>query len=64
MKYTTVEKYELIKRLLSGETLKREAKEQRLCNQYLGVLYDRYKKYGLKGLERKPNNYLPPGKEI
>ncbi len=60
MKYTALEKYELIKRVLSGEPLKRVAREQRLGHQYLEVLYDRYKKYGMKGLERKPNNYLPP----
>ena len=60
MKRTTKEKLQLVKRLMNGEPIKSVAKECKLGVPYLTLLYDRYKKYGPKGLERKANNYLSP----
>ena len=60
MKRTTKEKLQLVKRLMEGEPIKRVAKECKLGVPYLTLLYDRYKKYGQKGLGRKTNNYLSP----
>lgn len=60
MKRSVKEKLKLVRRILSGEPLKRIAKETGLGQEYLSVLYDRYKKYGKKGLERKANHYLSP----
>lgn len=58
MKRSVKEKLKLVRRILSGEPLKRIAKETGLGQAYLSVLYDRYKRYGKKGLERKTNRYL------
>ena len=55
MKRSVKEKLKLVRRILSGEPLKRIAKETGLGQAYLSVLYDRYKRYGKKGLERKTN---------
>ena len=60
MKHSAKEKLKLIYRIQSGESLKRIAKETGLGQAYLSVLYDRYKKYGKKGLERKVNRYYSP----
>ena len=60
MKHSAKEKLKLIYRIQSGEPLKRIAKETGLGQAYLSVLYDRYKKYGKKGLERKVNRYHSP----
>ena len=60
MKHSAKEKLKLIYRIQSGESLKRIAKETGLGQAYLSVLYDRYKKYGKKGLERKVNRYHSP----
>lgn len=60
MKHSAKEKLKLIYRIQSGEPLKRIAKETGLGQVYLSVLYDRYKKYGKKGLERKVNRYHSP----
>lgn len=60
MKHSANEKLKLIRRILSGEPLKRVAKGTGLGERYLAILYDRYVKYGKKGLERKINHYLSP----
>lgn len=60
MKRPLEEKLQLIKRLIAGEPIKRVAKECGLGVPYLTLLYDRYKKYGEEGLNRKGNNYLSP----
>lgn len=60
MKRSVEEKLKLVRRILSGEPVKRIAKETGLGQAYLSVLHDRYKKYGKKGLERKANHYLSP----
>lgn len=63
MKHSAKEKLKLINRILSGEPLKRIAKETGLGQAYLSVLYDRFKRYGKKGLERKTNRYLSPAQK-
>ncbi len=60
MKRSVKEKMELVRRILSGEPFKCITKETGLSQAYLSLLYDRYKKYGKKGLERKTNHYLSP----